>query len=173
MKEVVEILQDAANLVEAGLVDELRAQGHYLTGRLENSITGRLRQKGGDVAIEGESLYYAGILHHGVRPDRVPYTPGAKTGAGTSRYIQGLMTYFKLRGLGEEEAKRAAFATAAKHKKEGMPTSGSYAYSQTGKRKDFITDTSEKVNGRLTGIMSGGIESLVSGKFNETKSEII
>jgi hypothetical protein len=46
--------------------------------------------------------------------------------------------------LGFADAKRASFATANKHKKEGIPLSSSKRFSRDGTRLHFIRDTLDK-----------------------------
>ena len=95
-------------------------------------------------------------LNTGVSPPRIPY--GTYTGAATSQYIEGLKTYAKLRfRASDEDALGIAFAIAKKHKKEGMPTSGSYDFSTTGKRTRYIEETIK--------IITKDIEKLI-GKLN-------
>jgi hypothetical protein len=75
----------------------------------------------------------------GVTAARIPYTPGS--GRKTSKYIDGLINYVKLRmGKSDKEAKGIAFAIASRHKKEGMPTKASAKFSSTGKRTGFIDE---------------------------------
>lgn len=132
---------DAMELMQKGLREELKAQGHYLTGRLSESIDFRVFTKGSSVVVgEMYAVDYAMVLEVGVKPERIPY--GGRTGrGGTSRYIQGLVDFFQLRGLGEREAMRAAFATANVQKQEGMPTANSYRFSNNGRRTGFVAET--------------------------------
>ena len=81
---------------------------------------------------------YGVFIELGVPADRIPYTPGGPRRGGKSKYIQALISYFQLRGLSTRDANRAAFATATKHSREGMPTRGSYQYSRTGQRTGFV-----------------------------------
>ena len=86
---------------------------------------------------------YVAILNRGVEPSRIPFSPGS--GAGRSLYIEGLTNYaMKRMGLRGKEALSVAFAIARTHKKEGMPTRGSYSFSSTGKRTGFTEDYIEK-----------------------------
>ena len=123
----------AGGIFNARLRREWAAQGHHLTGAWEQSLT-TVATDAGAVATAN---CYGGIVNSGVPAKRIPY--GGRSGhEGNSKYITGLLNYFKLRGLPEKEALRATFATAAKHKKEGMPTHASLQYSSTGSRLRFI-----------------------------------
>jgi len=119
---------------------ELINQGHRNTGSLINSLTGSFTKikNGFDVSISGSK--YAIYLDKGVTANRIPYS--GRGGGGKSKYIQALIAYFKQKGAVDPKA--AAFATANKHKKEGMPTRASYRFSNTGKRKGFINDAIQK-----------------------------
>jgi hypothetical protein len=71
-----------------------------------------------------------------------------------------------LRGLGSREALSAAFATAKKHKREGMPSRGSYAFSSNGRRTGFVKNTLEQYLPLLTdliGTESGRVVDLIIG----------
>lgn len=173
MKNDIEILTKAREILNKGLINELRAQGHYLTGALENSIKGTIKATSSETSLEGTMYTYGVILHHGVSPDNVPFGGTGGSGGGTSKYIEGLKTFFMLKGFNEKKALQLAFATAKKHKKEGMPTNASSVYSETGKRKDFIEETKKNINGELHGTISRGIDDMVNNKFHETKSETI
>jgi hypothetical protein len=87
---------------------------------------------------------YYQFVEEGVAAASVPYTPGGRRG-GTSKYIQGLISFFMRKArLGFKEAKGAAFATANKHKKEGIPLRSSLRFSRDGTRLGFISDTIDK-----------------------------
>ena len=75
---------------------------------------------------------YGLFVERGVRANRIPY--GRYSGRKTSKYIQGLIRFFKLKGKSEKESKRLAFMTANAHKREGMPTRASYRFSRNGRR---------------------------------------
>jgi len=85
---------------------------------------------------------YGLSMEFGVKPQNIPYSPGS--GAGTSKYIQGLISFWNKRGVTGREGILAAFATARKHKKEGMPTRSSFAFSTTGARTGFASTVIER-----------------------------
>lgn len=121
--------------------DELKAQGHVATGRGLNSIQALITDQSVDrlVGVIMAEDYLIGPVDKGVKRSRIPYTPG-RSRARTSLYIQGLINWARTvkPGLSDQERKSFAFAVAAKHKKEGMPTRGSYAFSSNGRRKGWI-----------------------------------
>lgn len=166
-----QILLIAANQISAALKKELRDQGHYLTGSLERSIVNREVITGDGYAVEGIANGYASILDTGTPAAKIPYNPGS--GAKTSKYIQALFEYWKLRGLSEKEAMRAAFATAMKQKREGMPTFASRRFAKNKVREHFIQIAEINLKNAIDKIVIPGIDEIVSKKFNETKSEIV
>lgn len=119
---------------------ELREQGHMNTGELYNSVGGSISQIPDGAVVNIEMNDYHVYVEKGVRAGRIPFG-GKSRGAKTSRYIQGLIQFFRNKGLSEKEAKGAAFATAKTHAREGMPTSGSYRFSKNGRRLKFIDES--------------------------------
>jgi len=126
--------------------EEIKAQGHTLTGKLERSlrtdISISLGTFSGKVMVED----YGVIIDKGVKYNKIPYRRGS--GAKTSKYIEALTKYFQQRGLDFKKAKGAAFATAYKQKiaREGMPTRNSYTFSSNGRRTQWIRRTTLKSN---------------------------
>lgn len=125
---------------QGNLREELTEQGHVLTGRLRDSIQYRIQATPGKVVGMIEAEDYALSMEFGVPASRIPFS-GATGRGGTSKYISGLIRFFILRGRSPAEAKRAAFATANAHKREGMPTRGSYQFSKNGRRTGFVSHT--------------------------------
>jgi len=171
MSAAIAILREADTVIKKAFGQELREQGHYLTGGLERSINGEISEVGNVAQLEGTAANYSVFLDAGVTPEKVPFKQGS--GAGHSKYIDGLITYFKLRGLSDKEAERAAFATAKVQKNEGMPTKGSYAYSKNNERKLFIERTENKVGTEVNSIVSDGLDEMFDAIFSKQKSETI
>lgn len=142
-QSIVSGLKDAMARLQADLRKELKSQGHYLTGRLHDSIEYEIEVVGDVVRAVMECEDYGLSMEFGVSADKIPYTPGGNRG-GTSKYIQGLISFWNKRGVTGREGIRAAFATAAKHKREGMPTRSSYAFSTTGERTGFASTVIER-----------------------------
>lgn len=127
-------------LLQADLKEELRRQGHRLTGRLEESVTYTVEVSPMVVVGKMFAEDYGIFIELGVQASRIPFSGTRKAGGdkGTSLYIQGLISFWEKRGLSGREAVSAAFATAYVHKREGMPSRGSYAFSSTGERTGFV-----------------------------------
>lgn len=139
-------LTDLATFLITDLRKELSDQGHMLTGKLAESIEMtdiKLRNGDPEAFVALETYYYH--VDRGVRSNRIPYNPGS--GRKSSKYIDGLIRFWMIKkGLSESEAKRAAFALARKHKREGMPTQSSWAFSNNGRRTGFLEDTLDDSN---------------------------
>lgn len=115
---------------------ELTKQGHRLTGKLVDSVEAKESKITDGWVQEVFWEKYGEAMERGVRPSRVPFSPGS--GAVRSKYIEGLLRFVKLRGMrprrkGETQL-GIAFAIARTQKERGLPTVGSRAYSQTGRR---------------------------------------
>jgi hypothetical protein len=167
----VEILQSARQVIEQAIREELRAQGHYLTGSLERSLTADFTL-GNTTIMQGEALFYGQILNDGVSPARIPFS-GSTGNGGTSAYIEGLKRYFMLKGLSDQEALRAAFATAHVHKREGMPSQGSSQYSSNGRRLKAIETAWNDSSRRVDRVLDNAYQREIDKTFMQTKSETI
>lgn len=163
-QEIFRIMVRIMLVLKAGAQKELEDQGHVLTGKLRDSIQVQAREVENEVIrgiMTGEP--YGLALNDGVPGENIPYTRGS--GAKSSKYIDGLIRFFKLRGKSDIEAKRAAFATANVHKKEGMPSRGSFRYSKNGRRKGFIdhavADNYEDIDKMIETELGDWIEGIV------------
>jgi hypothetical protein len=155
-----QIMQDIA----ASAKRILEAQGHKNTGALEASMRTTVQRTATSVVGELQMYDYAFPLNYGVRPERIPYTPG-RSRAKTSKYIQGLKVYFQSKGLSDNSALRAAFATARRHKIEGMPTTASRRFSQTGRRTGFASET-------LDDTLEKAVDTLTAAGAREVSAQI-
>lgn len=119
---------------------ELFAQGHKATGRGINSIEAKITTADLDrlVGVILANDYLVGPVDKGVPAARVPF--GGRGGGGKSKYISGLMAWARVvkPGLNAKERKSFVFAVAATHKREGIPTRGSFSFSSNGRRRDWI-----------------------------------
>lgn len=129
------------------LILEFVYQGHSMNGSWESKLIGEIIESMDRVVISVYGPKHSIYVNNGVSADKIPFTPPgwptAKKNPNRSLYIEGLQRYAKFRfGLtNEKEALGAAFAIAKKHKAYGMPTAGSYRFSRTGKRTDFVDET--------------------------------
>lgn len=139
---------------------EHTAQGHYLTGELENSLDYKTKRLGNVATLEGYAIWYAKTLNEGLQPSQI-----------SMKMLPGLVSYFVLRGLNPVEAKRAAGATINKWKQEGMSTQASRRFSQTGGRQHFIE--AAFTHPEIDDTMSTLLDFAVEEKMNKVKSETI
>lgn len=141
-------VEKAGNVMKQELIRAFKAQGHNNTGKAVKSIEEQILQSGDKVLVNILMNDYVNIVDTGVKASRIPYSPGS--GRRRSKYIQALIKYFRSKGLGNE-SKSAAFATARKHKREGMPTRASRRFSQTGKRTGFLQVSASRSEERMQG----------------------
>ncbi len=115
-------------LIEKGK-QELRAQGHRSSGELERSFAREVEVKLTGEAVGGiYAKEYAIYLDKGVKAARVRYNP---------KVLLPWIDRIKP-GLTLKEKESFAWAIRKKHDKEGIPTKGSFAYSNNGRRKSWI-----------------------------------
>lgn len=147
---------------------ELIKQGHKLTGKLYQSADIKQKDEGAGALIEAYYENYAGAVNNGVPASRIPYS-GRSGRGGKSKYIEALVLYAQKRGM--TNPKSAAFAIAAKHKKEGMCTIASRRFSKNGKRAGAFDDVLEnpKITEMIDSIMGEATETTISNilKKNE------
>jgi hypothetical protein len=119
-------LRKAGEKIARALKDELRAQGHYDTGRLEDSIKVKVVEDGGTYDIQVYSLGYLEILNKGQAASQVKRLDGAQLNklAGWIQRKGGSLSY-KL-------ALSAARAISYRWRQEGKPLEGSEEFSSTG-----------------------------------------
>jgi hypothetical protein len=130
-------------VLSKALQDEWIAQGHSMNNKIIETIEYVTKQEADILTLSGFMFPYGLIINAGTKSENIPYS--GRTGAGgTSLYIQGLQNYVKLRMNIEDDKKSLsiAFAIAQTQKFSddwmGMPTRGSYAYTTTGKRLEWI-----------------------------------
>ncbi len=123
-----EALADLGKVLTDLSKKELEAQGHKATGRLLSSWGYRVTEHAKGFTLEAFAEDYSKYVEKGRR-------------AGTKRVpIQALIDWIKVKGIesGDKEIKNAAFAIQAAIFREGIPTSGSLRFSQTGTRMDYV-----------------------------------
>lgn len=153
---------EAKNLLNKSIVNELINQGHHLTGALERSIinSSRIVENRNKTELFGFALEYAQDLETGTK----------KFG---KNHVQELYRYFLLRGLNQVQAMEAAVLTNRRHLKEGMPTIASARFSKTGQRKQFISTAWKENEQKVDSIMDAGMDEIFNEQFNKQKSEKI
>lgn len=147
MNEEAQILQRFFIALEA-MADrgkrEIAAQGHKASGKGIESTEAQLVQKNlnklvGHILTEDYML----VVDSGVPGSKVAFNRGS--GAGTSELIEGLMDWINTirPGMAENERLSFAIAIATVAKKTGIPTPGSFKFSNNGRRKFWIQNSFE------------------------------
>lgn len=158
------ILKEAGEKLNKALTQELRDQGHFLTGSLENSINNsfRVETMNRKYVLRGFALDYSINLDEGLSP-----------GSRKLPTVDELRKYFLLRGLSAAEATLAAGFTRKKHQQEGMSTIASAEYSKTGERKKFISSAWKKAENIIDKIIDGKTDKIFEAETAKQKSERI
>ena len=115
-------------LIIASLQKELIQQGHDATGNLINSFEQRVIEVPNSIVLEILMDEYGIYVNE-----------GRKTG-GKKVPINVLVDWIERRAIvnGDKEVKSLAFAIQQTINKEGIPTKGSFKFSNNGRRKGFI-----------------------------------
>ncbi len=142
-------------VINEALADEWVAQGHHMNGRVVKEIEYKTKQEANKIILSGFMYPYGNIQAAGVKSSKIPYS--GRTGrGGTSLYIAALQNYVKQR-MGIEDEKKSlsiAFAIATEQKKHGMPTPGSYKFTSTGKRTDWVEEALRKNEDKIAEVIS-------------------
>ena len=131
-------------LIKNALMDEWKAQGHFMDGKIVDEMDILVEQDMGRTSLIGMMYPYGTYIDRGVDAGNIPFSPGS--GAKKSAYIDGLISFVEKRMAVSSlrEARSIAFAIAHTQKREGMPTVGSYKYSSTGSRKAWVNNALTK-----------------------------
>jgi hypothetical protein len=115
-------------LIIASLQKELIEQGHEASGNLVNSFEQRVIEVPNSIVIEILMDEYGIYVNE-----------GRKTG-GKKVPINVLVDWIERKAIvnGDKEVKSLAFAIQQTIHKEGIPTKGSFKFSNNGRRKGFI-----------------------------------
>jgi hypothetical protein len=157
--------EQVGEVVKKAVKQAFIMQGRNLTGALVNSIDYSVNATVTSAFIEFTLLDYGMILNYGVPANRIPFSPGS--GAKSSKYIDGLKMYAKLRfNANDKEAERIAFAIAHKHKKFGMPLD-----KKTGAVEQGIKESSDEVEALISEALTQVINVMFLSSFAEVKKK--
>ena len=159
------IFEPANKSIIEDIKTELRLQGHYLTGALEASLHDEEIAENGGVTLTASALGYLEDLETGIPSEQIQLTSGRL--AEMTRYVELRMGYQGKKALS------VAYAIIKKQQKEGMPTSGSYAFSKTGFRTEAIEQTFEKNQDKYVGEIDVATFNSLDNIFNQVKSGTI
>ena len=121
-------LNKVGKLIIASLQKELIEQGHEASGNLVNSFEQRVIEVPNSIVVEILMDKYGIYVNE-----------GRKTG-GKKVPINVLVDWIERKAIvnGDKEVKSLAFAIQQTIHKEGIPTKGSFKFSNNGRRKGFI-----------------------------------
>lgn len=128
-KIVRKVLAKIGDKLVMQLKRELENQGHIATGRLQNGISYDIKTLGRNtvLSVNAEGADYAAIVNDGAEP----HFPN----------IDAIMKWMDVKGISPDDGKtkkQVAYAIAKRMQIEGIPTKGSYEYSNNGYRKGFV-----------------------------------
>lgn len=162
MKSSREILFVGRRIIEQAIRQEAIAQGHYLTGDMERSMTATVTESAKQTTVEGEMAGYAQILNEGFAAS-----------SASMRQFPFLVKFWMLRGLPEERAKRAAAATIKKWMREGMPTASSATHAKEGQRRRMLDNALTKALPEADQAVMKGFSDEIDKVFQMVKSETV
>jgi hypothetical protein len=142
------------NIIREVLLNEWEEQGHSMTGKVVRDLEFKIEQTPDTLTLLGLMYPYANIIAAGVKASKIPFRGSKPRGQGTggvSLFIEALKDYVRNRMEEPDDRKvtSIAFAIAQTQRKEGMPTRGSYKYSSTGKRTEWVGESLEKNEDKL------------------------
>lgn len=156
------LARQIAALIVNAIKKQLTLQGHRMTGKLIDSVEDRVSATVTGVNIQILMEDYGVFVNNGVAASRIPYNPNKRSGKKTSKYIQGLERFARLKlGLSGKEALSAAFAIAKKQAAQGMPTKGSLRYSKTGQRTGAIQGALDDADKEITRLTEDYLETII------------
>jgi hypothetical protein len=133
------------------IVKQMDMQGHRMTGAFEES----LEVIHDFSSVSGIGNTYGIYLNIGVKAEQIKYPYARARIAGLTRFVEHRM------GLSGKDATGVAYAIATVHAREGMPTRGSYQYSNNGKRTDMIDDAIEVVEPEIIEILFEAFKNVI------------
>ena len=136
-------------------------KGHHMNGVFEKSIRNEAVITSNSITINGYYNDYGNYLNKGVSPNKIPYSPDKRTGAGTSKYITGLLNYVKYRmGITGKKGLGIAFAIARVQKKKGM----SLRFSKRGSFfvDKFLKGMTAKLRPKIEEVMGKEMELIIN-----------
>jgi hypothetical protein len=169
MTTIKDIYEGAERLVNLELRKEMIAQGHHLTGEMENSLEKIVYKDGKADVMEGYAAFYAKIVNEGFP---------AKS--ASMKQFPFLLEYFIKRGYpiastnpGTLTAGALAAMTIKKWMKEGMPTAASSRFSSVIRRKRMIENAFDNMKPKLDKYLTDSYDFVVEERFQKEKSETI
>ena len=128
------ISKEVAAIAVQTMRDNIEKQGHNATGRLSQDIKTTTKFTSDGISIDVLMYLYGAYVNKGVSRERFRF--------GGEAHIDVLIEWAKAKGITvtDGDYKSFAFAVIGAHRKQGIPTKGSYSFSSNGKRLGFVDD---------------------------------
>lgn len=169
MTTISDIYIGAERLINEVLRKEMIAQGHHLTGAMEDSLGSDIYKKGKEDIMQGTAINYTKFVNEGFPAQSASF-----------RQFPFLLEYFIQRGYPVASSNSAtltasqlAAMTIRKWMREGMPTQSSKRFSKTGNRTNMIEDALFAAEPKIDELMGNGFDFVVEEHFQREKSEIV
>lgn len=168
MTTMDDIYRGALVLINQELRKEMVAQGHRLSGAMEDSLDADIGKERKADVMQGYAVYYTKFVNEGFRAEKASF-----------KQFPFLLDYFIKRGYPKESsdggltAGTLAAMTIRKWMKEGMPTQASKRFSSTGSRTNMIENAFVGAEPKIDEYMGNSIDFLVEEKFQKEKSETV
>jgi hypothetical protein len=168
MTTIADIYKGALTLINQELRKEMVAQGHHLTGAMEDSLDGDIYQERKADVMDGYAVYYTRFVNDGFAAAKASF-----------KQFPFLLEYFIKRGFpiastaGNVSASQMAAMTIRKWMKEGMPTQASKRFSSTGSRTQMIENAFVGAEPKIDEYITNGLDFVVEERFQLEKSETI
>ena len=143
-------------VINEALAKEWEAQGHHMTGKIVKEIQWQSKHETNRLILTGFIYPYGKYQASGAKwPNKRPP-------------VGPLQKWVQLRmGLDDDKkSKSIAFAIATALKKNGMPLPGSFKYSSTGKRTDWIEEALIKNDEKISEAIGKLGENIVSTEID-------
>lgn len=162
MITITDILYQADGFIEQIIKKEMIAQGHHLTGKMEESLHGEVSHKPNKHILEGFAIYYTQFVNEGFPASSANF-----------KQVPYVLAFWKSRGLSDKEALGAAFATIKVWMNQGMPTQASKRFSSTGSRTNMIENALIGHASQIDDFIGAGLDQVIEAEFQLEKSETI
>ena len=154
----------ATEFLKQAIEKEWSDQGHNATGKTISSLEITFKEQGDCIVIESYGDKVLVIQDKGVKRQnmRIGWKKWKEVATGWARIIKP--------SASSKEIDRFLYFVWRKHKQEGMPTKGSFAWSRNGRRKEWSKATVFNKGLQddlfqiidLAGILQGQLDELVS-----------
>lgn len=123
---------DVGMAISVRFVTELEEQGHKATGALVRSVVVRVSDELRAVELQLSHLQYGAQVNTGLKPSEVPRT------LAFIKQIAAWVKFRKIAGGLDKSIEKVAVRIVKKMWQTGIPTPGSYRFSNNGRRTGWI-----------------------------------